>query len=112
MKHTRFQYAFIVAPEIKCGGFEVSKEHLNVMVRHEKDHAASKLGQLIARHIGFVEQEDLDSADSKRHVLDVIAFKTDEWMLFKRDLRDLMTNSMMKDSDIDKVINLFDKLES
>lgn len=81
------------------------------MISREKERAGCKLGQLIARHIGFKEQEDLDSANDKRHVLDVIAFSADEWIGFKRDLRDFLINTLMKDSDLDKVKELFNKLE-
>lgn len=112
MNHTRFQYSFILAPELKRSNVNLHKEQIQLMIDREKEHAGRKLGRLIVEHVGFIEQEDWDSFTNKRHVLDVVAFQTDRWGQFKRDLRDLLIDTLMKDSDIDKVKDLFDKLES
>lgn len=112
MNHTRFKYSFFVAPELKHSGVQISAPQLQLMIDREKYSAACKLGQLISEHTGFAEQDDSDSFDNKRYVLDVVAFQSDKWWKFKKELRDLLVSGLLPDKELDRVKSLFDKLEN
>lgn len=112
MKHTRFQYTFIVAPELRHSNVAISANQLQLMIDREKEHAGCKLGRLIAEHIGFDEQEDDDSFNNKRYVLDVVAFKSDKWWWFKKELRHLLVNALLGDKEIERVDDLINKFEN
>lgn len=112
MEHTRFKYSFFVAPELKRSGVQVSGQQLQLMIDQQKKQAAYKLGQLISEHTGFIEQEDNDSFDNKRYVLDVVSFKSENWWQFKKELHHLLVNALLSDKDIDRVKELVNKLEN
>lgn len=112
MEHTRFKFSFFVAPELKRSGVQVSEQQLRLMIDQQKKQASCKLGQLIAEHTGFTEQEDSDSFDNKRYVLDVVAFKSDKWWRFKNELQQLLINALLSDKELDRVNELITKLEN
>lgn len=111
MEHIRFQYAFVVAPELLHSNVAISKNQLQLMIDREKEHAGCKLGRLIAEHVGFDEHEDGDSFNNKRYVLDIVAFKSDKWWQFKKELRHLLVNALLHDKEIERVVELINKFE-
>jgi hypothetical protein len=101
-----------VAPELKRSGVQISQQQLQLMIDQEKKHAACKLGQLISEHTGFTEQEDNESFDNKRYVLDVVAFNSEKWWQFKKELHRLLVDALLSDKEIDRVKELVSKLEN
>lgn len=112
MEHTRFKFSFYVAPELNRSGNHIYASQLDSIIAHDKKHAACKVGQLIADHVGFNEEEDPDSLNNKRYVLDVVAFRTAAYWKFKKELRDILVNGLLPDKELDRVKSLFDNLEN